>query len=429
MRVNVYLDATPVGALSDIGGQTYFQYDDAFLRSGLELSPLHLPLGPGVRLCARPYLLHLPGLCYDSLPDYWGQRVMERWFRQERRQTAVTPLEQLCFVGDRGVGALRYEPALLADDPLRPVVVEALDLRRVELASRSLLSGPPDKVIPGLLNLARNGSAGGARPKLWIGLHDEGSKPELAAGGGRLPEGFTPWLLKLDLGSRVGAGWREWGRLEHAYALMAAAAGVRTCRTRLITTTGRSAQVRAHFAIARFDRGPAGRRIHFHSFAGLTESDYNDVIDYRELFSTTMQVCRDYRETLEVLRRAAFNVAARVRDDHAKNHGFLFDPAVGWRLAPAYDLVYTDPARFPRHAMPLAGNALNPGVGELMRLADEAEIPAGDARGVIEQTRAAIARWLEFAKEAGVPAAQAREMEADLPGKAWPAAGVVGRGR
>ena len=422
MRVNVHLGDTRVGALSEINGQTYFQYDDAFLRLGLELSPLRLPLGPGVRRCDRFYLLNLPGLCYDSLPDAWGQRVMERWFRQERRQTGVTPLEQLCFVGDRGVGALRYEPALLADDPLRPAVVDALDLRRVELASRSLLSGPPDKVIPGLLNLARNGSAGGARPKLWIGIHDEAAQPVLAAGGGRLPEGFTPWLLKLDLGSRVGAGWREWGRIEHAYALMAAAAGVRTCATRLITVAGRSARVRAHFAIARFDRGPAGERIHFHSFAGITEDDYNGVIDYRELFSTAMQVCRNYRETLEVLRRAAFNVAARVRDDHAKNHGFLFDQAAGWRLAPAYDLVYTDPARFPRHAMPLAGNALTPGVAELLRLADEAEIPAGEARAVLGQTRAAIARWPEFAKQAGVPVDQTRAIAADLPGREWPAA-------
>ena len=111
-----------VGALSEINGQTFFQYDDGFLRSGMELSPLHLPLGPGVRRCSKPFLLNLPGLCYDSLPDDWGQLIMERWFRQERRQAAVTPLEQLCFVGDRGVGALRYEPALLADDPLKPAV-------------------------------------------------------------------------------------------------------------------------------------------------------------------------------------------------------------------------------------------------------------------------------------------------------------------
>ncbi|HTX66589.1 MAG TPA: type II toxin-antitoxin system HipA family toxin [Opitutaceae bacterium] len=423
MRVNVLLGERRVGALSEITGQTFFQYDDQFLASGLELSPLHLPLAPGVRPCPLAYLRHLPGLCYDSLPDAWGQRVMERWFRQERQQAAVAPLEQLCFVGDRGVGALRYEPALLADDPLRPALEAALDLRRVELASRALLAGPADRVIPGLANLARNGSAGGARPKLWIGLHDAGAQPEVTAGGGPLPAGFTPWLLKLDLGPRVGTGWREWGRIEHAYALMAAAAGLRTSPTRLILTRGRSGQTRAHFAIARFDRGADGRRIHFHSLAGITEADYNGVIDYREFLSTVMQVCRDHRETVEALRRAAFNVAARVRDDHAKNHGFLFEPATGWRLAPAYDLVYTSPARFPRHAMPLAGNALAPGLEELRRLADEAEIPEREARAVIEQTRAAVRRWPEWAKRAGVPAATAREIAADLPGRQWPGKG------
>jgi serine/threonine-protein kinase HipA len=268
------------------------------------------------------------------------------------------------------------------------------------------------------LQLARNGSAGGARPKLWIGLQKSRGALKLAAGGAHTPPGFTPWLLKLDVPA-VNAPYREYGRIEHAYALMAAAAGLRSCATQLIESPDGSGQMRAHFAIARFDRGADNQRIHFHSLAGITESDFDGAIDYRELLSTTLNVCRDWQEGLEALRRAIFNVAARVRDDHAKNHGFLLDPVVGWRLSPAYDLVYASPARFPRHAMSVTGNAFDPGISELLRLAEEAEIPTNDARGAIESVKAAIAQWPKFAEQAGISRARAGEISVNLPGRTW----------
>jgi serine/threonine-protein kinase HipA len=420
MRVRVLLGDTLVGQLADIEGTTYFEFDAAFLRANEEISPLHWRLVAGARACRKGHLRNLPGFCYDSLPDAWGERIMARWFLAEKKRSidSVPPLEQLCFVGDRGVGALCYEPVLL-DDPLRDEVRDALDLRRIEIEARAVLDAPESEAIPGLIELARNGSAGGARPKIWIGVKEpsrSGGEPRLIAGPHKLPPGYTPWLLKLDV-PKVGAQYREYGLLEHAYALMAKAAGVRTCQTRVFTAKDENGHDRAHFAIARFDRGSAGRRIHFHSLAGITESDFDADLGYELLLDTTQTITRDHTELIEAFRRAAFNVAARVRDDHAKNHGFLFD-GTRWRLSPAYDLVYASPGRFQRHAMSVGGS-VQPGVAQLQTLAFYSGIDAEEAAAVMEKCRQAVMDWRKFAKRAGVSEARQLEVEKNLPGRSW----------
>ncbi len=422
MHVKVLIGQTLVGTLAEIDGAIYFEYAAAFLQSGQALSPLHLPLREGATLCNKAWLQNLPGLCFDSLPDAWGERVMERWFQaqQKRGIESVTALEQLCFIGDRGVGALRYEPMLIAQDPLRPGIEAALDLRRLEVDARAVIESEPTTAIPSLIELARNGTAGGARPKIWIGVKEEAGaagQARLIAGARELPADYSPWLLKLDV-PKLKAPYREYGRVEHAYAMMAGAAGLRCCRTRLFTAQDDDGNERAHFAISRFDRDPAGNRIHFHSLAGMTEADFDTQIDYRELLSTTQQVSRDQTEVLEAFRRAAFNVATRVCDDHAKNHGFLYKNGL-WRLSPAYDMVYAAPGRFRRHAMPVAGNAVSPGPTELAQLADESDLAPGAVADVIERCRKAVDLWPQFAENAGVSAARALEIAAELPGRLW----------
>jgi len=422
MHVNVLIGKTLVGVLAEIDGNTYFEYDDGFLRTGRELSPLHLPLQPGAKPCQKAFLQNLPGMCSDTLPDAWGKRVMERWFETEKHRgiESVTPLEQLCFIGNRGVGALEYEPGMIADDPIQPGVLDMLDLRRLETEARAVLDAAPEAAIPGLIELARNGSAGGARPKLWIGVKEDGDgpgRPRLIGGATDIPPDYTPWLLKFDLPIPQ-TPYREYGKIEHAYALMADEAGLRVCKTRLFAAKGEDGAERAHFAIARFDRTISGERIHFHSLAGITESDFNGQIDYRELLSTTQQVTRDQGEVLEAFRRAAFNVAARIRDDHGKNHGFLYHGGQ-WRLSPAYDLVYASPGAFRRHAMPIAGNAFDPGLPDLLRLAEEAELTSRQAREVVEKCRGAVSKWHRFAEKAGISPTRAAEIERELPGRSW----------
>ena len=421
MRVRVLMGDTLVGQLADIEGTIYFEFDAAFLQSNVEISPLHWRLAAGARACRKGHLHNLPGFCYDSLPDAWGERIMARWFLAEQKRAieSVTPLEQLCFVGDRGVGALRYEPVLLKDDPLRDEARDALDLRRIEIEARAVLDAPESEAIPGLIELARNGSAGGARPKIWIGVKERGpsgEEPRLIASPHKLPSGYTPWLLKLDV-PKVGAQYREYGRLEHAYALMAKAAGLRTCKTRIFTAKDENGHDRAHFAIARFDREPAGKRIFFHSLAGITESDFDADLGYELLLDTTQEITRDHTELVEAFRRAVFNVAARVRDDHAKNHGFLYSDG-RWRLSPAYDMVYASPGRFQRHAMSVGGS-VQPGVAHLQTLASYSGINAKEAAAVMEKCRRAVKGWRKFATQAGVSEARQIEVEKNLPGQTW----------
>jgi serine/threonine-protein kinase HipA len=429
MRVRVLMDNTPVGQLADIEGTTYFEFDAAFIQSNAEISPLHWRLVTGARACRKRHLHNLPGFCYDSLPDAWGERIMARWFLAEHKKSmeSVTPLEQLCFVGDRGVGALRYEPVLLKEDPLRNGVRNALDLRRIEIEARAVLEAPESEAIPGLIELARNGSAGGARPKIWIGVKERSSsagETRLIASSHQLPVGYTPWLLKLDV-PKVGARYREYGRLEHAYALMAKAAGLRTCKTRIFTAKDENGHDRSHFAIARFDRGPAGKRIYFHSLAGITESDFDADLGYELLLDTTQEITRDHAELVEAFRRASFNVAARVRDDHAKNHGFLYEGG-RWRLSPAYDMVYASPGRFQRHAMSIGGS-VQPGVVQLQTLASYSGIDAEEAAAVMEKCRRAVMNWRKFAAKAGVSEARQIEVEKNLPGRSWDAVPVRNR--
>jgi serine/threonine-protein kinase HipA len=369
--------------------------------------------------------LNLPGVFYDSLPDAWGQRIMERWFKQTALLTSkqsiesISALEQLCFIGNRGVGALSYQPALDVDDPLRSAVSDTLDLRRIELDARALITGPADDILPELTNLARNGTAGGARPKLWVSLGDDG---KIISAANHTPHGFTPWLLKLDVRGTNEAD-RQWGRVEHAFELMAKASGITTSETRLIETKDEAGATRAHFAIRRFDRLPDDSRVHFHSLAGMQELDYashgGGERDYRTLLAVTARACSDLRECEEVIRRAAFNAAARVRDDHAKNHGFLLDPTnKQWRLSPAYDVVHASPTKINFHALALAGNANDPGVPEIMRLADEVgcqhKVPE-----ILGRILDSLAQWPKFAAQAGMTPQRTSEIQSFLPGLNW----------
>ena len=401
-----------VGRLAIVNGTSYFEYDPAFIRSGHELSPLHLPLQSGVFECRKPHLLNLPGLCFDSLPDDWGKKVATRWFAARQTPGEIHPYELLCFVGPRGIGALTYTPDLHASTPLRPALAEALDLRLIEDSASGIAAN--DANLPELEKLAANGSAGGARPKMWASIMEDptGGPPRIVAGANKVPDGFSPYLLKFDL-STVESERREYGLAEHAYALMARAAGIRIPDTKIIRSTMPDGHVRSHFAIARYDRLAGNRRVHFHSFAGIAELDFDAPHDYRDLMEITDRVTRDQREVREVFRRMVFNVLARVRDDHAKNHGFLYTPEAPalqrWKLAPAFDVCFASPGHFLRHALSIAGEAVNPTKRHVLTLADEFSV--NDAGAIIEEVSAAVAAWPTYAKNAGLSDRRANEIQ------------------
>ncbi|MDI1320469.1 MAG: type II toxin-antitoxin system HipA family toxin [bacterium] len=400
-QLTVHYAGQKAGTLADARGGLVFEYDPQFIASGHELSPLNLPLGPGLRSRGPVPSAQLPGLFDDSLPDNWGRRVMLEWFRrQEVAAHAVTPLAMLAYVGARGMGALTYEPARdLEDDPAGPV-----SLARLHAAAVQAEAGTID-----LDALAAVGSsAGGARPKALIALPGDGAGAILA-GAGPVPATHEAWMVKFDLSRDATAG-----PMEEAFARMARAAGIAVPATRLLETKHPDG-LRRHFAVKRFDRAGA-ERIHHHTLAALCQVGGGD-LDYETLLRVTRRLTRDETEVWHAYRRAVFNVLASNRDDHGKNHGFLYHHRE-WKLGPAYDLTFTSPAQQPERGLALLGVRRAPDASHLLKLAEAEALDRRQAASVIEEVRVAVGRWREFAAEARVPDLKAAEVQHELTGLA-----------
>lgn len=389
-RLAVHYEDLLVGELAEARGAVFFEYSSAFIASRHELSPFRLPLGPGVKTRDTPPSLRLPGLFEDSLPDAWGRRVMLEWFRRQGMpERAVTPLHMLAYVGERAMGALRYTPAL---DIPAPAETDLAAL--CAAAAEAERGGEIDLAI-----LARAGSsAGGARPKALLHLPDNGEGPPWA--GAHPPSGYSSWLVKFDLGPEP-----LLGAIEEAFARLARAAGIDLPPTRLVASIDADGRPRRHFAVRRFDRetAPDGtrRRIHHHTLAALLHQAGGD-LDYQIFLRATRQLTRDEREVWRAYRRAVFNVLAGNRDDHAKNHGFVYRDRA-WRLGPAYDLTPLSAQQLPERGMAVCGERRAAGRAHLLQLAEREGLDSRRALAVVDEVAAALRRWPALAAEAGVP--------------------------
>ncbi len=393
-KLDVGYRGEAVGTLAIVRGGLYFEYAPSFLAGGHELSPLALPLAPGILSRDGGTTLRLPGLFEDSLPDTWGLRVMDDWFRRQGTPPhEIGPLMRLSFVGRRAFGALEYAPARHAEAGRGSLDTIYAATARMEEGARTDLALLADVGT----------SAGGARPKaaLWFDAPMRSLAHDFDAAH------TEAWLVKFD--TTVG---RCFGRIEHAYAAMARAAGLEMPETRLLLTE-HAAGPRAHFAVRRFDRAGA-ERIHYHSLAGLMHQLGSD-LDYQTLLRVTRRLTRDHAEVLKAFRRAVFNVLAGNRDDHGKNHGFLYDPAERqWRLSPAFDLTFVGAGQLRERGLAVMGERAQAGVPELERLAAGEGIDRRDCRTILDEVRAAVTRWPEFAAEAGVPERNSAEIGAAL---------------
>ena len=398
-RLNVHYHGLKVGQLAEGRDGIFFEYDAGFVAAGHELSPLYLKNVRGVLARESPPSFRLPGLFEDSLPDRWGRRVMAEWFRsQGTPEHAVTPLMMLAYVGQRGMGALTFQPDL--EIPPAAEQLSLVDLH--EAARQAEKSGVID-----LAMLAEIGSsAGGARPKALIALPRSGDGPVLA-GAETIPVSHEAWMVKFDL-SRDGTH----GRMEEAYARMARAAGIDLPESRLLETKHTEGS-RWHFAVKRFDReGP--ERIHHHTLAAMCHLGGGD-LDYETLLRVTRNITKDEREVLRAFRRAVFNVLASNRDDHGKNHGFLYRNRE-WKLGPAYDLTFSSAQQMPERGMAIAGERRAAGAVHLVKLADREGLERSVVRSITEEVQAAVAKWQVFADEARLPAIDAAEIGNALRG-------------
>ncbi len=410
-RIAVHYEDLLVGELAEARGAVFFEYSPAFIANRHELSPFRLPLGPGLKTRDTPPGLRLPGLFEDSLPDAWGRRVMLEWFRRQGiPEHAVTPLRMLAYVGERAMGALRYTPALDIPAPAE------LDLATLcAAAAEAERGGEIDLAV-----LARAGSsAGGARPKALVHLapdHDNNSAADTASSappwfGPNPPSGYTPWLVKFDLGPVP-----LLGALEESFARLARAAGIEVPPTRLLVTTDADGHPRRHFAVRRFDREstPDGthRRVHHHTLAALLHMSAGD-LDYQTFLRAARQLTRDEREVWRAYRRAVFNVLAGNRDDHGKNHGFLYRDRA-WTLGPAYDLTPLSPRQLPERGMAVCGERHAAGPAHLRKLAEGEGLDRKRALALIDEVAAALRHWPALAAEAGVPERAARDVAASF---------------
>jgi len=393
-----------VGAVAETDeGQVVFEYDSAFRRSGLEISPRQLPLGTeGPQ--AYPALARLeafeglPGVLADSLPDRFGNAIIEKYFSARGRAIErLGPVQKLLYVGSRAMGALQYRPAERIPRTVREG--EALEIAGLVEAARRVVEGHTEVAIPEIMRLGS--SAGGARAKAVILWNRESNEVRSAFAPKR--SGDEEWLIKFDGVGELGDPNREpqaFNRIECAYSRMAVASGIEMTETRLMWE-----REYAHFMTRRFDRTDDGGRFHWHTLGGMEHIDYNEpgLFSYEQYFRLVLALGLGYPALEQAYRRACFNLLAMNQDDHVKNFGFLMDDQGRWRLSPAYDLTFVRGRGFARnHQMSFAGKRNDFTARDLVEVGVKFDLSRG-GRDIVEEVAEALCQWPEFARQAGVP--------------------------
>ena len=413
-----------IGAVSieAVNGVASFEYDRAFAQSGIQVAPLVMPLAGGVYrfpdLPARTF--HgLPGMLADSVPDKFGNALIDAWLAtQGRAPASFDAVERLCYTGTRGMGALEFSPIVgPVTRSAKKIEVSALaKLASDVLANRDNLKATfsGKERAQALGDILRVGtSAGGARAKAviaWNARTNEVRSGQVAAGAG-----FDYWLLKFDgianNRDKELADPKGYAAIEYAYSLMARAAGITMSDCRLLEEHGRR-----HFMTRRFDRLAGGAKLHMQSLCAMAHYDFNNpgAYSYEQAMLVIRQLGLPMAALEEQFRRMAFNIIARNQDDHVKNIAFLMDKTGRWMLAPAYDITFSyNPAGdwTSRHQMTLNGKRDDYTLADFKACARAAIMKRGRAETIIEEVRAAVSQWPEFAKDAGVLAAWRKQIQ------------------
>ncbi|MBE2258741.1 MAG: type II toxin-antitoxin system HipA family toxin [Rhodobacteraceae bacterium] len=413
MIARVQLWGRTIGAVSLVEGRDVaaFQYDPEFARSGIEISPLTMPLSDRVYefpALPRETFHGLPGLLADSLPDRFGNALIDAWLAtQGRRPEDFNAVERLCYTGRRGMGALEFAPVLgPGARTTTKIEIDALvRLAGEVLTHQDNLQGhfheaDRGKALRDILSVGT--SAGGARAKAviaWNPATNEVRSGQVAAG-----EGFEYWLLKFDGVSGNKDKELEdpqgYGTIEYAYHLMAQAAGITMSACRLLEENERR-----HFMSRRFDRLPGGEKLHMQSLCALAHFDFNQAgaYAYEQALQTIRQLQLPMAAVEEQFRRMVFNIVARNQDDHVKNVAFLMNKQGEWSLAPAFDVTYSyNPSGSwtASHQMTLNAKRDRFTQQDFDACAKTALMKSGRAAAIIGEVQAAVRRWPQFAAEA-----------------------------
>jgi serine/threonine-protein kinase HipA len=388
-----------------------FEFDPGFLRTGWDIAPMTMPLSQGRKIHAFPELRKargeafdtfkgLPGLLADMLPDKYGNKLINAWLVQNGRPAdSLNPVELLCFIGKRGVGALEIKPPM-RDEAAKSSSLEIESL--VGIANKILnsredfhtdLSKEEESALADILKIGT--SAGGARAKAVIAYNPKTG--EVKSGQVKVPAGFSHWLIKFDGVTDTQLGVSSgYGRVEMAYYLMAEAAGIQMSECRLLEEKGR-----AHFMTKRFDRTETGEKVHMQSLCGLRHFDFNQVgaFSYEQVFETMRMLRLSYPEAEQMFLRMVFNVLARNCDDHTKNFAFLMDQTGKWSQSPAFDICHAyRPGSLWVSSQSLTVNGKRDGItdADFLEVARQMNIKKPTEK--IKQVKAAVKRWNEFAE-------------------------------
>lgn len=407
-------------------GLASFEYDQKFLKAPIEPSPLKMPRKSGIYTFSdlnRETFKGLPGMLSDSLPDKFGNALIDVWLAKQGRSTdSFNPVERLCYIGERGMGALEFKPSkykgrktnvkIELDEMVKLASSILTDRKKIK---ETLKKGDDRHMQEAITNLLVIGtSAGGARAKCIIAYNE--NTGEVRSGQIKTTDEFTYWLLKLDGVSnnkdKELSDPKGYGRIEYAYYLMAKDCGINMSECRLLEENDR-----AHFMTKRFDRLNGGEKLHMQSLCALAHYDFNmaGAYSYEQAFEVIRNIVSNNltKSLEEQFRRAVFNVIGRNQDDHTKNIAFLMNKSGQWSLSPAFDVIYSYNPQgewTSQHQMSINGKRDNFELDDLVQLGSKADLKKSKSKKIIGEVQEVFSNWSGYAKKAGV----LKEHEAEI---------------
>ena len=384
-----------------------FEYEPDFVRSGLDLAPLTMSINqPGI----FRFVEHrdngtfkgLPGLLADVLPDTYGNALINQWLvHNHRPANSINPVETLCFIGKRSMGALEFEPLIPTrkDDSVPLELSELIDVASMILSGRKefTTSLKQEKALQDILKIGT--SAGGARAKALVAFNEH--TREIRSGQAHVADGFEHYIIKFDgiEDAQFGAS-KGYGRVEMAYYRMALDCGIQMMESKLLEENGR-----AHFMTKRFDRPPGNEKVHIQSFCAMRHYDFREInmYSYEDLFETMRLLVLPYGQAEQMYRRMIFNVIARNCDDHTKNFAFAMNKSGEWSISPAFDVCHAyRPASewVSQHCLSIGGKRNNLTNSDLVNFARKVNIK--NAQDIIDEISRVVWNWREYSDEQDV---------------------------
>jgi len=377
-----------------------FQYDEEFIKKGIEPSPIQMPLSSTVyqfNNLNEDTFKGLPGMLADSLPDRWGDSVLNQWAEANGIKD-INSLQKLSYIGNRGMGALEFEPAI---DSNKFESFDVLNISELVKVASDVVNNRKDykgtlEEIESIVSISS--SAGGARAKAVIALNEKTN--EVRSGQVDVPDDFSHWLLKFDgVTNELLGDPEEYGKIEFCYYKMAIDSGINMTNCKLLSENGRN-----HFMTKRFDR-LNNEKLHMQTLCAIAHMDYNKPREYsyEDAFRVMNGLKLSYQDKEQLFRRAVFNVFSCNNDDHTKNISFLMDNQGKWSLSPSYDMIYSFNAtsRFvSSHQMTINGKSKDISIDDLLNLSKKIGIK--NSKNVLEEVKEGVNSWRKYANDINI---------------------------